>query len=84
MRTQCKKCFALPFAEIMITADLYLLCLVFAEEQGSAMPEMVPVHSERGQLRKLHCPGRSRHSAILPKPQQQGCFMTISRVTPAL
>lgn len=26
----------------------------------------------------------SRHSAILPKPQQQGCFMTISRVTLAL
>lgn len=56
MQTQCKKCFALPFADIMIIAHLYLLCLAFAEEQGSAMPEMVPAHIERGAAGKVTLP----------------------------
>lgn len=67
MQTQCKKCFALPFADIIIIGHLYLLCLAFAEEQGSAMPEMVSVHTERGQLGMLHSSGPSRHTAIHPQ-----------------
>lgn len=67
MQTQCKKCFALPFADIMIIAHLYSLCLVFAEEQGSAMPEMVPVHTERHPG-----PGPSRHPAIHPQASAAG------------
>lgn len=55
--------FSLPFADIIIIANLYLLCLALAEEQGSATPEIVFVHTERGKLAKLYCPGPSRHTS---------------------
>lgn len=68
----------------MIIAHIYLLCLVFAEEQGAAMPEMVPVHTERGQLGKLHCSGPSRCTATHPQTSAAGLLYAISRASPAL
>lgn len=53
MQPWCNTCCASPSADIIIIVLLliiimYLFCSAFAEQQGSAMPETVPLHTETG------------------------------------
>lgn len=81
MQPWCNKCFA---DVIITTAHLYLFCSAFAEQQVSAMLEMVPMHT-KGAAGKVTLPRFIlTYCHMSPKPWQWGCFRATCRAAPAL
>lgn len=80
------KCFAVPFADIIIIAHLYLyiFCSAFAEQQGSAMLKMVHMHTEKGSWESYIAQVLPDILSYVPQTPAAGCFMAICRVAPAL